>query len=78
MTSSNSFTSPIAVSYTHLFGSNEALVIDDIQDCCLYKLSFHDRCYNFDKRFSWAVSYTHLCDLQHVYEQSEGKENIGS
>ena len=35
------------------FGSNEALVIDDIQDCCLYKLSFHDRCYNFDKRFSW-------------------------
>ena len=28
-------------------------MIDDIQDCCLYKLSFHDRCYNFDKRFSW-------------------------
>ena len=22
-----------------------ALVNDDIQDCCLYKLSFHDRCY---------------------------------
>ena len=44
------------VAYTSCFGSDKALVVNDVEDCCFYKLGFHDRCNNFYKRLSWEYN----------------------
>ena len=40
------------VAYAGCLGSDEALMVHDVQDCGFHKLRFHDRCDNFDHWFS--------------------------
>ena len=40
------------VAYTCCLGGNKTLMVHNVQDGGLYKLSFHDRCDNLDHRLS--------------------------
>ena len=41
------------INNTGSFRSDQALMIQNRKNCCLNKLSLHDRSYDFQKRFSW-------------------------
>ena len=58
---------------TSCFGSDKALVVDDIEDCGLDKLCFHDRSDNFDKRLSWEYdsSFRNCVDISGKTESAQ-------
>ena len=54
------------------FGSNQTLMIDDIQDCGFYKLCFHDRSDYFDEWFSrkYDSSFRNCINISGKFERS--------
>ena len=49
-------TSTSSINYTRSLRSDQTLMIDDIKERSFYKLCLHDRCFNFQKRFSWEYN----------------------